>query len=147
MNEAFRGSNRGFGGPGRRGPGGPGGPGGPPAAAPQESGGPFALDPLVAASDASKPLISKLLAVPALRQRYLGYVREIATVWLDWDKLGPIATGFHELIDAEVKDDTKKLASYDAFVAARDELRTFAEGRRKFLLDHAAIKALGEKSE
>ena len=41
------------------------------------------LDPLLAANDVNKPLISKLLAVPALRARYLGYVRDIAEKWLD----------------------------------------------------------------
>ena len=41
-------------------------------------------DSLVGLDDTSKPLRSKLLAVPALRARYLGYVREIADKWLDW---------------------------------------------------------------
>src|SRR5207249_2394336 len=66
----------GFGGPGGR--GGFGGPGG---------GGPD-LDPLVGLNDSSKPLRSKLLAVPALRARYMTYVRDIATKWLDWNRLG-----------------------------------------------------------
>ena len=46
------------------------------------------LDPLVGLDDASKPLRSKLLAVPALRARYLRYVREIAERWLDWQYAG-----------------------------------------------------------
>jgi hypothetical protein len=41
------------------------------------------LDPLVGADDTSRPLRSKLLAVPALRARYLKYVRDIAERWLD----------------------------------------------------------------
>ena len=51
-------------------------------------GGPD-LDPLVGIDDATKPLRSKLLAVPALRERYLAYVRDIAQKWLDWNTLGP----------------------------------------------------------
>jgi hypothetical protein len=47
------------------------------------------LDPLVGIDDTSKPLRSKLLAVPALRARYLSYVREIAERWLDWQTLEP----------------------------------------------------------
>ena len=40
------------------------------------------LDPLVGLDDATKPLRSKLLAVPALRERYLSYVRDIArNIW------------------------------------------------------------------
>ena len=37
-----------------------------------------------------KPLRSKLLAVPALRARYMTYVQQIAAKWLDWNTLGPL---------------------------------------------------------
>ena len=107
---------------GRGGPGGPGGPGG------------ADLDPLVGLNDATKPLRSKLLAVPALRARYLGYVRDIATTWLDWQKLGPVAEGYHALIAADVKADTKKLDSYEAFESSLQTLRSFAERRRGVIL-------------
>lgn len=109
----------GRGGRGGRGPGGPGG---------------VDLDPLVGLDDATKPLRSKLLAVPALRERYLGYVRDIATTWLDWQRLGPIAEGYHTLIAADVKADTKKLDTYEAFEAGLPALRSFAERRRAVLL-------------
>ena len=49
------------------------------------------LDPLIGLDDASKPLRSRLLAVPALRAKYLGYVRDIAERWLDWKVMGPMA--------------------------------------------------------
>src|SRR5439155_10633208 len=117
-------------------------------------GGGTDLDPLVAANDSSKPLISKLLAVPSLRARYLGYVRDIAEKWLDWNKLGPLAQQYQALIDADVKADTRKLDSYEAFLRAisgdtRNEgrsgdsgrgratsLKSFAEKRRAFLLNY-----------
>ena len=67
------------------------------------------------ANDQNKPLISKLLAVPALRAKYLGYVRQVADKWLDWEKLGPIASEYHNLIAADVKKDTRKLDSYEDF--------------------------------
>lgn len=124
---------------------GPGGPG-------MMMGGPqvegVKLDPLVAAKDANKPLLSKLLAVPALKQRYLGYMHDIASHWLDWQKLGPIAERYHKLIDAEVKKDTRKLESYEEFEASvsgqlegrRISLKDFADLRRAYLLNHAEIK-------
>src|SRR5688500_15030198 len=90
---------------GRAGPGGPGGIG---------MGG-ADLDPLVGLTDATKPLRSKLLAVPALRERYLGYVRDIAEKWLDWRTLGPIAQTYHALIADDVKLDTRKLYSFEDF--------------------------------
>lgn len=139
-----------------RGPGGPGGMG----------GGGVTLDPLVGLTDTSKPLRSKLLAVPALKQRYLSFVRTIAEDHLDWQKLAPTVEAYATLIGPYVEADTKKLTSYDAFVTAvgsestpalnetpaaggpgpfgrgnRMSLRQFADQRRAFLLNHAEIKA------
>jgi hypothetical protein len=77
------------------------------------------LDPLVAANDPTKPLLSKLLAVPALQTRYLGYVRDIADKWLDWEKLGPLARQYQSLIAEDVKTDTLEAspAGKDKFCA------------------------------
>jgi spore coat protein CotH len=154
----FDGSGVGPGNPvGGRGRGGPGfggarGPG---------SGG-VQLDPLVAANDASKPLLSKLLAVPSLRARYLGYVRDIAEKWLDWNKLGPVAKQYQAVIADAVKADTKKLDSTEAFFSGLDgvaptqtpggfgpgrgqrgSLKSFADQRRAFLVNHAELKKPG----
>ena len=122
----------GFGGPGG-GPGGFGGrgPGGP---------GPIAgtnLDPL-GALDA--PLRAKLLAVPELREKYMSYVRDTATKWLDWKTLGPLVEGYKTLIEADVKADTKRLETYEAFVqdttGTSRSLKTFAAARREYLLSY-----------
>jgi hypothetical protein len=98
-----------------------------------------ALDPLSSINDPTKPLRSRLLAVPALREKYLGYVRDIASRWLDAKTLGPIVERYKALIDAEVRADTRKLDSYDAFLAGTTgrgrSLMTFAASRREFLLD------------
>jgi len=135
-------------GPDRRGfgPGGPGfGPG---------RGG-ANLDPLVAVNDPNKPLCSRLLAVPALRARYLAYVRDMAEKWLDWNRLGPLAKKYHDLIAEDVKLDAKKLDTYEDFERSLSEnegpnagtgatisLKSFVEQRRAFLLNHEAIKNL-----
>jgi hypothetical protein len=91
--------------------------------------------------------------VPALRAKYLGYMRDIATNWLDWKKLGPIATEMHARIAADVKMDTRKLYSTEAFeksvleettfpkmgpfgASPHMSLKQFVEERRKFLLDY-----------
>ena len=111
------------------------------------------LDPFIGAEDPTKVLLSRLLAVPALRERYLRYLKDIATNWLDWDLLGPIARKYQALIDADVKADTRKLASYKAFQTLVEtditqgqrsimSLKTFAIQRREFLLNYPAIKAL-----
>lgn len=154
MNEAFsRAGGPGFGGGpggpgGRRGPGGPGGPGG--GGGNRVDG--VKLDPLYAAQDGNKPLISKLLAVPALRERYLGHVRTIAERSLDWQKLGPLAERLHNLIASEVRADGRKLDSTEAFEQSLTQdvagngfgpggggsmgLKNFAEQRRAYLLEY-----------
>jgi spore coat protein CotH len=137
-----RGGAGGLNGPGGfRGRGGPGGPGGRPG------GGGVELDPLVLENDTSRPLASKLLAVPELRARYLSYVRDIAENWLDWEKSGPLILRYQALIEEDVKTDTRKLFSTDEFYAGIESgqgaeersLRGFFERRRAFLLDHEAV--------
>jgi hypothetical protein len=126
-----------------------------------DSSGGVALDPLVAATDTAKPLLSKLLSVPAFKQRYLGYVRDVASKWLDWNKLGPIAAQYQALIADDVKLDQRKLYSTESFAKGvtqdgGDEgggfmgpssmsIKSFAEQRRAYLLNYlaAAVKRSG----
>ena len=160
-------------GPGMGGPGGRRGPGefaGPGGGGPRGRGGPFGgpgggpggggarvdgvkLDPLIAASDSEKPLISKLLAVPTLRARYLGYCKDMAQKWLDWNKLGPIAERHFDQIADDVRADTRKLESTEAFEKSLTDggtgggfrggtigLKRFADQRRAYLLEYAEPK-------
>ena len=159
MNEALveEGMGRGGRGPGGFGPppdgmfpppggGFPGAPpgGGPPGGGPRggrgfgPGGGGPDLDPLVGLDDTNKALRSKLLAVPALRTRYLGYVRDIAEKWLDWTKLDSMLKARQALIAEDVKLDGRKLYSTEAFSSdlrgSEDSLQGFIEKRRAFLL-------------
>ena len=99
-------------------------------------GGNPQLDPLIGLTDTTKPLRSKLLAVPSLRAKYLGYVKEIATKWLDWKTLGPIAAKHQALVADDVKSDTHKLDTYEGFQSAATALQTFVEQRRAYLLGY-----------
>ena len=98
------------------------------------------LSPLVAQHDATKPIIAKVLAVPALRTKYLGYVREMAEKSLDWNVVGPIVAQYRALIADDVARDTRKLFSTDDFLRttaddpAYGTLRSFFESRRAYLL-------------
>ena len=92
-----------------------------------------------------------MLANPKLRERYLQYVREIAQS-LDWGEFGPQVAQAKQLIEESVKLDTRKLMSTQAFLEATADkagtqtatpmLRTFADERSKYLLNHDAIKNL-----
>jgi hypothetical protein len=128
---------------GRRG----GGPrfGGPPPPGFGGGRGPFGgggpdLDPLVGLNDSSKALRSKLLAVPALRAKYLGYVRDIAQHWLDWNTLGPLAEKYRALIAADVKADTRKIYSSESFDTGVEGLKSFVDRRRAYLLAYEPPK-------
>ena len=70
------------------------------------------LDPFIGSDDPEKVLLSRLLAVPSLRTRYLRYIKDMATTWLDWERLGPLARKYQTLIDADVQMDTRKLDWY-----------------------------------
>jgi hypothetical protein len=157
MNETMR-PGEGMG--GGRGGGGFMGPGG------GSSRGGVKLDPLSGASDQSKTLLYRLLAVPSLRTRFLGYVRDIAEKWMTWEKLGPIVSRYQTLIDADVKADTRKLDTYENFVNGIDgnssaignesggfwgrrgvmnsapslSLKAFMAQRREYLLEYTAPK-------
>ena len=106
------------------------------------------LDPLVAQRDTGKPIISKVLAVPALRAKYLGFVREIADKSLDWKAIGPVVAQYRALIAADVARDTRKLFTTDEFVVGTSDegvgtgtLRGFFDARRAFLLNWMAENA------
>jgi hypothetical protein len=90
------------------------------------------LEPLVGVDDVSKPLRARLLAVPALRERYLRYVHEIADKWLDWEAVEPRVTAYQALIEADVKADGRKLYAFDGFAPVA--LEAFFRQRRAFLL-------------
>ena len=176
MNEAFRAAGGpGFGRPGGRGPQPPQHPDEGHAAGnalpgrdarrhaaiPDHSAG-MKLDPLTGLDDAKKPLRSKLLAVPALRERYLAKVKTIAEDELDWAKLGPVVSGYRELAAEEIAADTRKLsttADFERLTADKPAeaeekttpshgsghegmpLRGFADQRRAYLLSYKENRA------
>ncbi len=135
-------------------PGGPGGGGGFPGGFPGGPGGMgggggngIELDPLIGLADQRKPLRSKVLAVPALKAKYLADVKTIAEKSLDWKTLGPVVAQYRKLVEKEIEADTKKLEPFDAFqrTTADDAtapkgreypIRAFADLRRKFLSDY-----------
>ncbi|WP_232536395.1 CotH kinase family protein [Lacipirellula parvula] len=154
MNEAFqRPMGPGFGGPGRRRTSDE-------ARGANQSNG-YELDPLIGLDDVTKPLRSKLLAVPRLRERYLSNVRAIAEDSLDWAELGPYIAILSSRIAEDVKADTRKLSSWAEFESAvglpsadnsneepnKQSLREFATERRRYLLDYPDINRIQDAKE
>jgi hypothetical protein len=109
-------------------------------------GGGVSLNPFVAQYDTSKPIISKILAVPALRAKYVRFIGEIAEKAFDWTTLGPVVKQYRELIAAEVARDTRKLYTTDDFLSGTADdgtLRSFFDRRRAFLLSWVAENSAG----
>ena len=65
------------------------------------------LDPLVGIESDRIPLRSRILTVPAYRQRYFQYLRTIAEISLDINKLEPQVSRYRELITDEWKPTPK----------------------------------------
>ena len=74
--------------------------------------------------------------MPALRARYMAYVKQIAAKWLDWNTVGPLAQKYQALIAADVKADTRKLASYEAFEQGLTQLKNFMDQRKAYLASY-----------
>jgi spore coat protein CotH len=102
-------------------------------------GGSTSLDPLTGSDSPQLALMSKLLASPDLRARYLEIVRDIAQKWLDWERLGPVARRYHDLIAADIKSDTRKLYSTEEFESGLKTIESFAKARRTYLLSKLEI--------
>jgi len=98
------------------------------------------LSPFEGEKSASRPVISRLLAVPQFRQRYLAHIRTIIDEWLDWQILAPKIEAYRALIADEVRLDTKKLYSNAQFEASFTDLENFIKNRRHYLLNHEEIK-------
>lgn len=62
----------------------------------------------------NKPVLSRVLSVAELRQRYMAHYRVVLRD-LNWDYFGAILTANRNLIDAAVQADPKKLYSYTLF--------------------------------
>ena len=129
-------------------------------------GGGVNLDPFAGTNDSNKALYN-LLKVPAWRAKYLSTLKNVAEKWLDWNRLGPLAKSYHDLIAADVKVDNRKLETNAGFDASLDadevpegngmfgggpgggrggfgggrglSLKKFADQRRAYLLAHPEI--------
>jgi hypothetical protein len=114
---------------------------------------------MIGADDPRKPLLSKLLAVPALKARYLHYLRQIATQDLNWNQIRPLVERHRALLEREIAADTRKLDTLEAFEQALGlsasaaggpqqdprvrgpmSIREFVEKRSAYLLSLPAVR-------
>ena len=125
--------------------------GGPPQGGPPPQNGPggeqlepFDLDIFAGIDQPLAPFINRLFENPELKARYVAHVRTIYQDWCDWKIVEPLIESYRELISDEIKLDTRKLTSWDAFEAGvgmsssqgrgqSPGLQAFFKGRKAFL--------------
>ena len=86
------------------------------------------------ADDSSVPVMHRLMAIPKYRQRYLAHVRTILNTYFTPDALFAKIDAYQGLIEAQVKADTKKLYTNQAFDSGITTLKNFIQNRRASLL-------------
>ncbi len=91
------------------------------------------------ATNANYPLLTKVLAVPAWRQRYLAHLRTIISEELDVASTNAILDNYKTQIDALVQADPKKIYTYAQFLSEIPVLKTYINSRRNSLLANAEV--------
>lgn len=89
------------------------------------------------------PLLNKLLAVPAFRQRYLAHMRTIIDELLDETQANNLIAQYDALINAGVMSDTKKGTTNAAYTSELTVLKNFIKNRKASLLSNAEVKVSG----
>ena len=101
-----------------------------------------------------RPVLTHVLDVPELRQRYMAHYRTVLETF-DWDTLEAEFYALRDLIDQAVQDDDKKLYSYELFLQNFTTevtlppydhvigLQEFVEGREAYLGTVSELNAAG----
>ncbi len=92
------------------------------------------------ADDPVVPVMNRLMAVPQYRQRYLAHVRTILDSFFTEEGLSAKIDAYRALIENEVKADTKKLYTTQAFTSGLETLKSFVRSRRASILANAEVK-------
>jgi len=91
------------------------------------------------ADDPVVPIMYRLMSIPQYRQRYLAHVRTILDSFFTEEGLSTKIDAYRALIENEVKADTKKLYTTDAFTSSVETLRNFVRTRRSAVLSNPEV--------
>lgn len=98
--------------------------------------------PFYNANKVNYPLLNKLLAVPALRQRYIAHMRTIIAEELDTASMNGTINWYKAMIDTVVQNDPKKIYTYAQFGTEVTALKNFVNTRRNYLLGNTEFTAV-----
>ncbi len=102
--------------------------------------GDVSLSPVQGSTGTNRPVISRLLAVPELRQRYLAHMRTVLEEAFNPSRLTPLIQELHRLSVAAVGADTRKGYTMLAYTNDLNALRSFVTNRHRFLTNHAELR-------
>lgn len=107
------------------------------------SGMNLSWSPFYNANDANYPLMNRLFAVPALRQRYLAHLRTVITDCMDATTVGALIDDYLVMVDTIVQNDPKKLMTYNQFNSGVTQLENNLNTRRTNLLNNSEVAQVG----
>ena len=97
--------------------------------------------PLHKITDTNFPLISKLLNIPELRQRYLAHYRTVIEESLNPTIAHAKIDQYAQLIDTYIAAPAVRLYSYAQYQSGVQALKGFFTSRQQFLQNHADVRA------
>lgn len=104
-----------------------------------------AWSPFYNANNANYPLLSKLLAVPSFRQRYLAHMGTILSERFNPTAMNALIDKHAVLIDSRIQADPKKFMTYAQFLSAVTSLKSIAAARYNNLMSNAEVSIQGLK--
>lgn len=102
----------------------------------------FSLSPVQGSTGTNRPLLSRLLAIKELRQRYLGHMRAVLEECFNPACLNPVIEHYHQLSVAAIAADSRKGYSMSAYTNALTAVKTYVRNRYTFLTNHAELRPL-----
>ena len=100
----------------------------------------YNLSPVHGANLSSRPLLSKMLNIPELRQRYLAHMRTLLEERFNPEYMDPFINHFHHLSAEEIAADPKKNFTMASCTNALTALKRYVANRYNYLTDHPELR-------
>lgn len=99
--------------------------------------------PFYNGNNSNFPLLSKLLAVPNFRQRYLAHMRTILAERFNPTFMNALIDDYAAMIDGYIRTDPKKIMTYAKYTSALTTLKSIIQTRYNYLLTNAEVTVTG----